>query len=284
MPGLHLKLPFTIETVTKVRVTHVFKEEFGFKTLRSGSRTGSDFDMSRRGAYIEDPFLAESLMLTGDLNIAVVEWIVQYKIQDPVKYLFRMRNVENTLRSMSEAVMRQVVGDYDINQVLTQGRENIRIEAQEKLQVLLDKFDAGIVIDRLLLQNVTPPEEVKPSFNAVNEARQEKDKLINQAWQAYNQIIPRAKGEALQQIREAEGYATERVNRAKGEAAKFSSVLKEYEKAKDVTRRRLYLETINQALPQVSNRAVVDQDIKGVLPFLNLSEKKTGHEESPQVS
>lgn len=272
-PGLHMKIPYSIETVTKVRVTHVFKEEFGFKTLRGGARATSSYDRDYRASF-EDSLLAESLMLTGDLNSAVVEWIVQYKINDPVKYLFRLRNVENTIRSMSEAVMRQVIGDHDINQVLTSGREEIRIEAQEKLQELLNKFDIGVTIDRLLLQNVTPPEEVKPSFNEVNEARQEKDKLINQAWQVYNQIIPRAKGEALQQIREAEGYAIERVNSAKGEAVKFTSVLREYEKAKSVTRRRLYLETMNEILPKIDNKVLVDEDMKNLLPLLNLGNKK----------
>jgi len=278
-PGLHMKIPYGIETVTKVRVTHVFKEEFGFKTLRGGARTDGDYDRDYRGAF-ENSLLAESLMLTGDLNSAVVEWIVQYKIVDPVKYLFHMRNVENTIRSMSEAVMRQVVGDHDINQVLTSGREEIRVEAQEKLQVLLDKFDIGIKIDRLLLQNVTPPEEVKASFNEVNEARQEKDKLINQAWEVYNEIIPKAKGEALKQVREAEGYAIERVNRSKGEAAKFSSVLTEYEKAKDVTRRRLYLETMNEIIPKIDNKVLVDEDMKNVLPLLNLSDQKKSSQNS----
>ncbi len=280
-PGLHMKLPFGIETVKKVRVTHVFKEEFGFKTLRSGVRTSMQLDSLQRRSrggrsmgFTDDPFLAESLMLTGDLNSAVVEWIVQYKISDPVKYLFNMRNVENTIRNMSEAFMRQVVGDNDINQVLTAGREEIRLKAQEELQTLLNKFDIGIKIDRLLLQNVTPPEEVKPSFNAVNEARQEKEKLINNAWKIYNEIIPKAKGQALQVVEEAKGYSIERVNNSKGDVAKFNAVLKEYQKAKDVTRRRLYLETMTEVLPELDNRILVDEKMESVLPFLNLPTKK----------
>lgn len=276
-PGLHVKLPFGIETVKKVRVTHVFKEEFGFKTLRSGVRTSvqSDFQRRRRRGFTDDPFLAESLMLTGDLNCAVVEWVIQYKISDPVKYLFNMRNVESTIRNMSEAFMRQVVGDHDINDVLTSGREEIRIQAQKELQSLLDKFDIGITIDRLLLQNVTPPEEVKPSFNAVNEARQEKEQLINNAWKLYNEVIPKAKGQALQVVEEAQGYAVERVNNAKGDVSKFSAVLKEYQKAKEVTRRRLYIETMNEVLPELDNRVLVDENMEGVLPFLNITKAKS---------
>lgn len=281
-PGLHLKIPFGIETAKKVKVTHVFKEEFGFRTVSAGVRSvyagRQDFGErirvggNRQGSV--DPFLEESLMLTGDLNMAVVEWIVQYTIKDPVKYLFRVRDPRETIRNMSEAVMRLVVGDRTINEVLTAGRVEIQNEAERRLQKLLDDYEAGIAIRNVILQDVTPPDEVKPSFNEVNEARQEKEKVINQAWEEYNRMIPRAKGEAEQMIREAEGYALERINKAEGDAARFLATWEAYKKAPEVTKRRLYLEMASEVFPNFKDKLFIDEAQKGILPLLNLNPEK----------
>lgn len=286
-PGLRLKLPFGIETVRKVKVTHVFKEEFGFRTVRSGVRTiyaGRDEypgqSSMRTGRQLRsgnsDPFLEESLMLTGDLNVAVVEWIVQYTIKDPVQYLFRIRDPRETIRNMSEAVMRLVVGDHTINQVLTTGREAIQQEVETKLQTVLDSYEAGIAIRNVILQDVTPPDEVKPSFNKVNEARQEKEQLINNAWEEYNRVIPKAKGQAEQLLRGAEGYALERINNAKGDAQRFLLTLAEYKKAPVVTKRRLYLEMAEKVMPGMQDKLILDSSEQNVLPLLNLNAKTGG--------
>lgn len=290
-PGLRLKFPFGIETVRKIKVTHVFKEEFGFRTIQAGVRsiyegreggatpfeapTGSDRrQRGGRWGSDENPFLDESLMLTGDLNTAVVEWIVQYRVKDPVQFAFRIRNTRETIRNMTEAVMRLVVGDYTLNEVLTSGREGIRKQVETELQKVLDSYGAGIEILNVVLQDVNPPDEVKPSFNEVNEARQEKEKSINQAWENYNRSVPKAKGEAEQVIRQAEGYALDRVNRAKGDADKFNLVWEAYRQAPEVTRRRLYLETLRGVLPELKEKILIDESQKGILPFLNLSERK----------
>jgi len=287
-PGLRLKLPFGVETVKNIKVTHVYKEEFGFRTVGPGVRTvyagresypgqgGMRGSRQFRGG--NDPFLEESLMLTGDLNVAIVEWIVQYTIKDPVKYAFRIRNPRETIRSMSEAVMRLVIGDHTINQVLTAGRETIQFEAEKKLQKILDSYGAGISIRNVILQDVTPPNEVKPSFNEVNEARQEKEQVINQAWEEYNRVIPRAKGRAEQAIREAEGYALERINRAEGDAQRFTLTWEEYKKAPEVTKRRLYLETLRNVLPLFKDKIILDDAQKGILPLLNLNPEQGGTE------
>ena len=289
-PGLRAKLPLGIETVQKVKVTHVFKEEFGFRTVQPGIRTlyeGRDLQealftrsssdrRTRKGVWGNEgnPYLDESLMLTGDLNTAVVEWIVQYRIKDPVQYAFRIRNIGETIRNMSEAMMRLVVGDHTINEVLTAGREEIRNRVEKELQQVLDSYGAGVEILNVVLQDVNPPDEVKPSFNEVNEARQEKEKSINQAWEDYNRAVPKAKGEAEKIVREAEGYAIDRVNHAKGDAEKFRLVLEAYQAAPEVTRRRIYLETFTAVLPELKEKILIDESQKGILPFLNLSEKK----------
>lgn len=280
-PGLHWKIPFGIETVEKVRVTHVFKEEFGFRTVRTGVRTayaGDQGGYSTRQntgnmGFPRGSFLAESMMLSGDLNMAVVEFIVQYRIKDPVKYLFNVRDVSATIRAMAEAAMRSVVGDRIVNEVLTSGREEIRVQAQVELQELLDRLETGILISNVVLQDVNPPDEVRPSFNEVNEAKQEKEKTINQARQEYNRVVPRAKGEAEKVLREAEGYALDRVNRAQGDAAKFLLTWEAYNIAQDVTRRRLFIEMMNEVLPQVDHKFIVDEDEKGLVPLLQLAGK-----------
>lgn len=260
-PGAHFLVPL-MERVVKVPVQRQLKQEFGFRTALAGQRT-----QYREGAQFYD----ESLMLTGDLNVAVVEWIVQYKIKDPYAFLFKVRNVESTFRDMSEAAMRQVVGDHSVDEVLTIGRERIATLAKDLLQVLCDKYETGIDVQQLVLQDVNPPDQVKPSFNEVNEAIQEKERLTNEAYSEYNQEIPRAKGEALRVIQESEGYAAERVNRAQGEATRFESIYQEYRKAPRVTRNRMYLETLNEILPKMGKKVIIDEAQKGVLPLLNLA-------------
>jgi len=261
-PGLHFKLPFGVEQVRKVPIQRQLKEEFGFRTLRAGVNT----EYATRG------YGDESNMLTGDLNAAVVEWVVQYRIVDPYKFLFQVRNVEETFRDMSEAVMRRVVGDRTVNEVLTVGRAEVALEVETDLQELCDRYETGIKVDQVVLQDVNPPDPVKPSFNAVNEAQQEKEKLINQAQSEYNREIPKAEGAALQTVQEAEGYALDRVNRAQGDATLFNAIYEAYRSAPDVTRTRLYLETMNQVLPGVQSKIIVDDDLKGLLPLLNLNQ------------
>jgi membrane protease subunit HflK len=266
-PGLNFKLPF-IETLDKVAVQRQLKEEFGFRTVSADVRT----------RYSTASFLDESLMLTGDLNAAVVEWIVQYRINDPYKYLFKVRNTQETFRAMTEAVAREVIGDRIVNEVLTIGRHEISVAIQVKLQELCDQYETGIKVEQVVLQDVNPPDRVKPSFNEVNEAQQEKEKMINQAQSEYNRVIPRARGEAEKMIQEAEGYATERVNNARGEAERFNALFSEYRRAKEVTRQRLYLETMNKVLPKVGKKLIVDEDVKGMLPILDLKKEVTDEE------
>jgi len=261
-PGLNFKLPFNIETVTKVPVQRQIKQEFGFRTTRVGVRT----------EYSGRSYREESLMLTGDLNAAQVEWIIQYRITDPYKYLFRIRNAEATLRDLTEAVMREIVGDRTVNEVLTVGRQEIAFSVQEKIQEFADQYFTGIKIDQVVLQDVNPPDEVKASFNEVNEAQQEREKLINQARSEYNQVIPKARGDAQRTIQEARGYALERVNNARGEAARFTAQFDEYRKAKEVTRQRLYLETLNVVLSKVGRKLITDDKVSGILPLFQFDQ------------
>ncbi len=258
-PGLHFIVPL-IEDVTKVPVERQLKEEFGFRTVEAGVRT----------TYDERQFLEESLMLTGDLNVAVVEWIVQFKVQDPRAYLFNVRDIRSTFRDMSEAAMRDVVGDHSVDEVLTVGRERIAAQAKDLLQEINDRYETGISIQQLVLQDVNPPDTVKPSFNDVNEAIQEKERLTNEALAEYNQAIPRARGDAQRVLEEAEGYAAERVNRARGEAARFAAVYEEYRDAPRVTRARMYLETISEVLPRMGQKVILDEEAGNLLPLLNL--------------
>ncbi len=260
-PGPHLKLPFGIEKVTKVPVQRQLKMEFGFRTVRAAAR--SEF------ATPPDA-VAESIMLTGDLNVAVVEWIVQFRIRDPKAYLFHVRDVPETFRYMSEAAVRQVVGDHSVDEVITIGRAEIALAAKEELQRLCNLYGVGIEIQQLVLQDVNPPEPVRPAFNEVNQAIQEKERAINEAWAEYNQAVPKAKGEAEQAVRAAEGYTLERENHALGDALRFESVFREYRKAPDVTRRRIYLETMGTLLPKLGRKVIVDDKVKGVMPLLNL--------------
>lgn len=261
-PGLHLRWPLGIDRLDKVPVQRQLKEEFGFRTQAAGVQS----TFTSRG------FEGEALMLTGDLNIASVEWIVQYRIVDPYRFLFRVRNVRDTLRDLNEAVMREVVGDRTINEVLTVGRIEIADSVKERLQGLTNQYEMGITVDQVVLQDVNPPDRVKPSFNAVNEAQQERERLINEARAEYNRAVPSAKGEAQQTVSVARAYSLERVNGAKGQAARFNSLYEAYAQSPEVTRRRIYLETMEAALPKVGKKVVLDPEFKGVLPLLNLGD------------
>jgi len=263
-PGLNFKLPWGIEKLTKVKVRLVYKEEFGLRTIMPGVRT----QYARPAAYLD-----EALMLTGDLNVAVVPWIVQYRIKDPYKYLFRVRNVNSTLRDLSEAAMRLVVGDRSINEVISK-REEIADQAKQLLQKELDEAETGLNVVTIEMKKTNVPEPVQPSFNEVNQATQEKERMIYQAREDYNKAIPAARGEAEKTIKAAEGYALDRVNRAKGDAARFLALYAEYAKAKDVTRRRIYLETLKDIFPRLGSKYIVDADQKNLLPLLNLGKEK----------
>ncbi len=263
-PGLNFILPFGFETMYKIPVQRQLKHEFGFRTLEAGVR--SEYGT---GSYGD-----ESSMLTGDLNLADVEWVVQYRIVDSYQYLFRVRNAEKTLRDMSEASMRKVVGDRTVNEVLTVGRQEAASRVEVLLQEMCDEYMNGIRIDQVVLQDVNPPEPVKPSFNAVNQSQQERNTLINQAESEYNRVIPRARGEAAETIQLAEAYALNRVNGATGEAARFTSVYEEFIKSPDVTRKRLYLETMERIMPKAGNKIIVDEKSNNVLPLLNIETLK----------
>ena len=260
-PGLHVKLPF-VEAMTRVPVQRQLKQEFGFRTVEAGIRT--EF------ATQERRFADEAVMLTGDLNVAVVEWIVQYRVVDPYQYLFKVRNLEETFRAMNEAVMRETVGDRTVTEVVTVGRQEIETSVEARLQALTDQYQMGITIDQVVLQDVNPPDPVRPSWDDVSQAQQQAQRQINEAEAEYNAVIPRARGEAQQTILQAEGYALDRVNRAEGEASRFAAVEAAYRQAPEVTRRRMYLETMQQILPQVGRKVFVAQGTTGVLPLLSL--------------
>jgi membrane protease subunit HflK len=265
-PGLNFKLPRGIEKVTKVKVRRVYKEEFGFRTLEAGVRTR----YAAGSAYLN-----ESLMLTGDLNVAVVPWIVQYRINDPYKFLFKVRNVRPTLRDLTESTMRLVVGDRSITEVINK-REEIADQAEVLLQKELDEAETGINVTTIEMQKTNVPQPVEPSFNEVNQAIQEKERMIYQAREEYNKIIPQARGQAEKTIKSAEGYALDRINRAKGDAARFLALYEEYSKAEDVTRRRLYLEAIREIYTKLGSKYIVDADQRNLLPLLNLGQPKGG--------
>ena len=261
-PGLRFKLPLGLETARKVKVQRVFKAEFGFRTEEAGTRT----------RFSQRSFAEESLMLTGDLNVAEVAWIVQFRIIDPVKYLFGNRNPALALGDAAQVVMRSVVGDHTVTEVLTERRVEIAQQVQIKMQELLNLYETGLRVETVQMQNVTPPsDEVKRAFNEVNEAQQEQSRKVNEALQAFNQEVPRERGEVDRTIAKAEGYAINRTNTAKGDVARFNSLLTEYRKAPEVTRRRLYLETMREMLPAVQQVYVFDaEQPSSVLPFLDL--------------
>ena len=264
-PGLSFKLPSGIEKVTKVKVRRVYKEEFGFRSLRP--------EDARRRTFIGGENTNVALMLTGDLNVALVPWIVQYRIKDPYKFLFKVHDVRKLLIDMSEAAMRLVVGDRSINEVISK-REEIAVEAREVLQAEMDNAESGINIVTIEMKKTNVPDPVQPSFNEVNQATQEKEKMIYQAKEDYNKAVPTARGEAERTIKAAEGYSLDRVNRAKGDAARFKALYTEYAKAKDITKRRLYLETLKDLLPKLGDKYIIDSDQKNFLPLLNLGKQK----------
>lgn len=263
-PGLHFKFPDGIESVRLVPTARVLKEEFGFGTTFTGT--------SGRTQYASDnkAFKDVSLMLTGDLNVIDVQWIVQYRIEDPIRYLFRVRESPQTIRDIAEAVMRRVVGNRLGSDVLTVARVSVSAEVKEEMQKILSEYETGVRLVTVELQDVTPPDPVKPAFNEVNEARQDRERTINQAQEQANREIPKARGEATRTITEAEGYAVERVNRANGEATRFRAILAQYRRAPEVTRRRLYLEAMGSILPEANALYIVDSDQKALLPWLRL--------------
>ena len=266
-PGLHFKLPLGIDTATIVPVKRQLKQEFGFTTPGA-----SDPYQSPGGGERETK--RETEMVTGDLNAALVEWVLQYRISNPVKFLFEVREPSETLRYVSESVMREVVGDRTVDEVITIGRQEIETEALAKMQALSTKYAMGISIDQVQLKNINPPQPVQASFNEVNQAQQEKEKLINEARRDYNKVIPLAEGEKDQRIREADGYRLKRINEAEGDVARFSALLAEYSKAPEVTRRRIYIETLQDVMPGIRSKIIVDEQTRSILPLLNLDARK----------
>jgi membrane protease subunit HflK len=240
------------------------KQEFGFSTPGATDPYQSPRDGKK-----------ETEMVTGDLNAALVEWVVQYRISDPAKFLFEVREPSETLRYVSESVMREVVGDRTVDEVITVGRQEIEAEALTKMQELSTKYTMGISIDQVQLKNINPPGPVQESFNEVNQAQQEKEKLINEARRDYNKVIPLAEGEKDQRIREADGYRLKRINEAEGDVARFSALLTEYSKAPEVTRRRIYIETLQDVMPGIRSKIIVDEQTRGILPFLNLDAQRS---------
>ena len=264
-PGLHFKIPFGVDEVIVLPTRRQLKLEFGFATpgyLTNPVQIG------------EDP-AAEKSMVTGDLNAALVEWVVQYRIDDPKQYLFDVRNPGTTLRDLAEAAMREVVGDRTVDELITIGRQDIEVEALAKMQDMAKRYHLGIRVDQVQLKNVNPPEQVQASFNEVNKAQQDRENAINIANGEYNKAVPKAKGEADQAIRAAEGYRFKRVNEAEGDATAFTAVLVEYLKAPEITRTRLYLETMSETLPETGQKIIIDESLRQLLPVLPLSTKPT---------
>src|SRR5947208_11928001 len=261
-PGLHFKLTLGIDQVNVLPTRRQLKLEFGFVTP---GYTNID-QPAREGAE-------EKSMVTGDLNAALVEWVVQYRISDPKEYLFDVRNPGQTLRNISEAAMREVIGDRTVDEVITIGRQDIEISALTRMQDLAKRYKLGVRVDQVQLKNVNPPAEVQASFNEVNKAQQDRENAINIANGDYNEAVPKAKGQADQTIRGAEGYRFKRVNEAEGDVASFNAMLEQFTKAPEITRTRLYLETMGDVLPQVGNKIIIDDSMRQLLPILPLSLK-----------
>lgn len=260
-PGLHFKIPFGIDDAELVPTERVLKEEFGFRTAQQ---------LATRAGYETRGLDEESLTLTGDLNIIRVEWVVQYRIADPIRWLYRVREAEQTLRDVSEAVMRQIVGNRLGSEVLTVGRVEISQQARKEIQAIMDGYESGVAINTVELQDVLPTARVQPAFNEVNIARQERERMINEAEKRKNQAIPKVRGQANQLVAEAEGYSAERVNRARGEVARFGAILSEYRQAPEVTRQRMYLEMIGDVLPRAGQLLVVQRGQQDPLPLLDI--------------
>ena len=261
-PGLRFKLPLGIDVIDLVPVERQQTLDFGFSTPGA----------TNRNQYPDDPE-AERTVVTGDLNMALIEWIVQYRIEDPVQFKFHVFEPEWTLRDAGEAVMREVVGDRTIDEVLTIGRQEIESETLLRLQALVKRYGLGLTVMQVQLQNVHPPKAVQASFSEVNQAQQEKQQAINLANGEYNKVVPRASGEAKRKVQAAEGYASKRVNEAQGDAGRFNATLAEYVKATEVTRQRLYLETMQEVLPQLSRKIILDEKAGQIFPLLQLDQK-----------
>lgn len=278
--GLHLKLPLGIDLVNIVPTKRQLKQEFGFSTPgATDPNQNSELDkrirLSReQNAVLLRNKIGETQMVTGDLNTALVEWVIQYRIADPKNYLFEVRDPAGTLRYVSESVMREVVGDRTVDEVITIGRQEIEVEALRKMQALASKYVMGISIDQVQLKNINPPKPVQASFNEVNQAQQEKEKLINEARRDYNRIIPLAEGEADQRVREADGYRLKRINEAQGDALRFNALFAQFELAPEVTHKRIYLETMQKLMPTVRDKIIIDSRAIGVLPLLNVTPLK----------
>jgi membrane protease subunit HflK len=259
-PGLRFKLPFGIDQVSIVPVRRQLKQEFGFGT--EGATDATQFSLEQT---------EERSMVTGDLNTATVEWVIQYRVREPQKFLFKVRDPGLTLRDLSESVMRTVVGDRTVDEVITVGRQEIEVDALLQLQERVDLYELGLSIDQVQLKNVNPPLPVQPSFNEVNQAQQEREQMINVANGEYNKEVPRARGEAEQKTQAAEGYAIKRINEAEGDASRFNAVFAEYSKAPEVTKQRIYIETMRQVVPTLGKKIILDEQASQILPLLQLS-------------
>ena len=259
-PGLHFKLPFGIDQVYLAQTGRVLKEEFGFRTVTPDVRT----------TYTKKGLEEESLTLTGDLNVSDVEWIVQFQIADPFKFIFRIKDPVGTVRDIAEAMVRKAIGNANVNEVLTTERAQLAGQIEQNLQDTLNNYDIGVRIVTVKFQDVTPPDPVKAAFNEVNEAEQQKESLIFQAREQFNREVPRARGEAKQALQEAEGYAVERINKARGETNRFQALLIEYRKAPEVTRRRIHIETLEEVMPRLDEIYIMDEKGGGLLPLLPL--------------
>ncbi len=271
-PGLHFKIPFGVDQHLLVEVRRQLKQEFGFATAGATNPwQSSDLDQQE----------VEKSMVTGDLNAALVEWVVQYRIDDPQQYLFEVRDPDATLRDLSESVMREVVGDRTVDEVITIGRQEIEALAAQKLEDLVRTYTMGLRIDQVQLKNVNPPRRVQGSFNEVNQAQQEKERAINVANGDYNKEVPRARGEADRMISAADGYAMKRVNEAEGDVAAFEALLVEYTRAPAITRQRIYLETMAKIMPNIGKTVILDEETRGMLPHLNLNDAPDASGEKP---
>lgn len=268
-PGLHIKIPLGVDVIHIIPTKRQLKQEFGYATAAA-----TNVNQGSRGEYA----LKETQMVTGDLNAALVEWVVQYRIADPVNFLFEVREPSETLRYVSESVMREVVGDRTVDEVITIGRQDIEIQSLARLREITKAYAMGIEIDQVQLKNINPPAPVQASFNEVNQAQQEKEKLINEARRDYNKVIPLAKGQKDQRIREADGYRLRRINEAQGDVARFNLLFSEYENAPQVTRQRLYIEHLEVALPQIKRTFILDGEKGLVLPIMNLSQNENTNE------
>ena len=271
-PGLNLKLPL-MDEVIKVDVESVRKEEFGFRTLVPGERT----------QYQKAGYKEEALMLTSDRNVIDLEWIIQYKVQDPVQFSFQIKNIRQAVRDVTEMSLRRIVGNMTFDYLLG-NREILAAATQREVQTILDSFHSGVKVVTVQLQDVNPPDQVKPAFNEVNEADQDMKRLVNEAEEAYNREVPKARGSAKKTMEQSHGYAVERVNLARGEASRFLAVMKEYKGAPEVTRKRLYLETMREVLPNVHDIYVLDENQRSVLPFLNMTSGQQGSKPMPANS